>query len=156
VVRCVEANGLQLAFQRSPIRKPCKLTEEPQKQLEQTFQQTPTEAGSTRRRGRRHFFASFSRKRSTLGIQPLLSAVDKKSELSYQKPRRTVAETERGNRDEFDDKLKKRREMDVTVVCIDQTRYLCELNRVPSWFPRGTRPSVELSSRRAWRDLRGW
>ncbi|MFC7198017.1 IS630 family transposase [Halospeciosus flavus] len=50
---------------------------------------------------------------------------------------------------------KKRREMDATVVCIDQTKKSVQVEPRAAWFPRGTRPSVELSGQREWTCLLG-
>ena len=45
---------------------------------------------------------------------------------------------------------KKRREMDATVACIDQIKEPVAVETRAAWFPRGTRPSVELSGQRDW------
>jgi len=45
--------------------------------------------------------------------------------------------------------------MDATVVCIDQTRKSVQVEPRAAWFPRDTRPSVELSGRRDWTCLLG-
>jgi hypothetical protein len=50
---------------------------------------------------------------------------------------------------------KKRREMDATVVCIDQTKKSVQVEPRAAWFPRGTRPSIELSGQRDWTCLLG-
>jgi Tfp pilus assembly protein PilX len=47
----------------------------------------------------------------------------KEAGLSYQKPRPTAAESDVEEQETFREELKKkRREMDATVVCIDQTK----------------------------------
>ena len=46
----------------------------------------------------------------------------KEAGLSYQKPRPTAAESGAEKQETFREKLKKRWEMNVTVVCVDQTR----------------------------------
>jgi len=45
--------------------------------------------------------------------------------------------------------------MDATVVCIDQTKKSVRVEPRAAWFPRGTRPSVELSGQRDWTCLLG-
>ena len=40
--------------------------------------------------------------------------------------------------------------MDATAVCIDQTERSVAVEPRAAWFPRGTRPSVELSGQRDW------
>ncbi len=40
--------------------------------------------------------------------------------------------------------------MDATIVCIDQTKKSVQVEPRAAWFPRGTRPSVELSGQREW------
>jgi len=45
--------------------------------------------------------------------------------------------------------------MDATVVRIDQTEKSVQAELRAAWFPRGTRPSVELSGRRDWPCLVG-
>ena len=45
--------------------------------------------------------------------------------------------------------------MDATVVCIDQTKKSVQVEPRASWFPRGTRPAVELSGQRDWTCLLG-
>jgi hypothetical protein len=55
----------------------------------------------------------------------------------------------------FERKLQKRREMDATVVAIDQTKKSVQVEPRATWFPRGTRPSVELSGQRDWTCLLG-
>jgi len=45
--------------------------------------------------------------------------------------------------------------MDATVVCIDQTKKSVQVEPRAAWFPRGTRPSVELSGQRDWTCLLG-
>ncbi len=45
--------------------------------------------------------------------------------------------------------------MDTTVVCIDQTKKSVQVESRAAWFPRGTRPAVELSGQRDWTCLLG-
>jgi transposase len=45
--------------------------------------------------------------------------------------------------------------MDATVVCIDQTKKSVRVEPRAAWFPRGTRPSVELSGQRDWTCVLG-
>ena len=45
--------------------------------------------------------------------------------------------------------------MDATVVCIDQTKKSVQVEPRAAWFPRGTRPSVELSGQHDWTCLLG-
>ena len=45
--------------------------------------------------------------------------------------------------------------MDATVVCIDQTKKSVQVEPRAAWFPRGTRPAVELSGQRDWTCLLG-
>ncbi|PGF17155.1 IS630 family transposase [Natrinema sp. CBA1119] len=80
----------------------------------------------------------------------------KEAGLSYQKPRRTAAGSEADEQETFREELKKkRREMDATVVCIDQTKKSVQVEPRAAWFPRGTRPAVELSGQRDWTCLLG-
>ena len=51
--------------------------------------------------------------------------------------------------------LKKRREPDATVVCIDQTRASVQVEPRKAWFPKGSRPAVELSGQRDWTCVLG-
>ncbi len=45
--------------------------------------------------------------------------------------------------------------MDATVVCIDQTKKSVQVEPRAAWFPRGTRPAIELSGQRDWTCLLG-
>jgi len=45
--------------------------------------------------------------------------------------------------------------MDASVVCIDQIKKSVQVEPRAAWFPRGTRPSVELSGQRDWMYLLG-
>ena len=45
--------------------------------------------------------------------------------------------------------------MDATVVCVDQIKKSVQVEPRAAWFPRGTRPSVELSGQRDWTCLLG-
>jgi len=45
--------------------------------------------------------------------------------------------------------------MDAAVVCLDQIKKSVQVEPRAAWFPRGTRPSVELSGQRDWTCLLG-
>ena len=45
--------------------------------------------------------------------------------------------------------------MDATVDCIDQPKKSVRVEPRAAWFPRGTRPSVELSGQRDWTCVLG-
>ena len=45
--------------------------------------------------------------------------------------------------------------MDATVVFIDQTKESVQIEPRAAWFPRGTRPSVELFGLQDWPCLLG-
>jgi hypothetical protein len=45
--------------------------------------------------------------------------------------------------------------MDATVICIGQTKKSVQFEPCAAWFPRDTRPSVELSGQRDWTCLLG-
>jgi hypothetical protein len=45
--------------------------------------------------------------------------------------------------------------MAATVACIEQTKKSVQVEPCAAWFPRGTRPSVELSGQRDWTCLLG-
>jgi hypothetical protein len=45
--------------------------------------------------------------------------------------------------------------MDATVVCIDQTEKAVQAERRTAWFPRCTRPAVEVPGQRDWTCLPG-
>ena len=80
----------------------------------------------------------------------------KEAGLRYQKPRRTAAEADETEQEAFrNEPKKKRQEMDATVVCIDQTKKSVQGEPRAAWFPRGTRPTVELSGQRDWTCLLG-
>ncbi len=79
----------------------------------------------------------------------------KEAGLSFQKPRRTAGESEAEEQETFREELKKGREMDATVVCIDQTKKFVQVEPHAAWFPHGTRPAVELSGQRDWTCLLG-
>ncbi|MGM0717960.1 MAG: IS630 family transposase [Halobacteriota archaeon] len=95
----------------------------------------------------------------TYGVEysiPSCRRLLKEAGLSYQKPRRSAAEADEDEQEAFHDELKKkRREMDATVVCIDQTKKSVQVEPSAALFPRGTRPSVELSGQRDWTCLLG-
>lgn len=52
-------------------------------------------------------------------------------------------------------KSNNRAEMDAKIVCIDQTKKPVQVEPRAAWFPRCTRPSVELSSQSDWTCLFG-
>lgn len=58
----------------------------------------------------------------------------KEAGLSYQQSPRTAAEAEPEDRDKFDEELKNRREMDATVVCIDQTKKFMQVEPLTTGF----------------------
>nr|WP_254546800.1 IS630 family transposase [Halomarina sp. BND7] len=95
----------------------------------------------------------------TYGVEysiPSCRRLLKEAGLSYQKPRRSADEADEDEQEAFHDELKKkRREMDATVVCIDQTKKPVQVKPRTAWFLRGTRPSVELSDQRDWTCLLG-
>ncbi|WP_136689348.1 IS630 family transposase [Halorhabdus amylolytica] len=95
----------------------------------------------------------------TYGVEysiPSCRRLLKEAGLSYQKPRRKAAEADEDEQETFHEELKKkRREMDATVVCIDQTKKSVQVEPRAAWFPRGTRPSVKLSGQRDWTCLLG-
>jgi hypothetical protein len=74
----------------------------------------------------------------------------KEAGLSYQKPRCSAAGADKDEQETFHDELKKRREMDAAVVCIDQSKKSVQLEPRAAWFPRGTRPSVEQFGQPDW------
>lgn len=45
--------------------------------------------------------------------------------------------------------------MDATVVCIKETKKSVQVESRAEWFPRGTRPPVELAGQRDWTCLLG-
>ncbi len=45
--------------------------------------------------------------------------------------------------------------MDAIVVCIDQIKKSGQVEPRATWFPRGTRPAVELSGQHDWTCLQG-
>jgi hypothetical protein len=45
--------------------------------------------------------------------------------------------------------------MGTPVVCIDQTKKSVQFEPRATWFPRGTRPAVELPGQRDWTCLLG-
>jgi len=57
--------------------------------------------------------------------------------LSYQIPRRTASESGADEQETFREELKKRREMDATVVCIDQTKKSVQVEPRAAGKPRG-------------------
>ena len=88
--------------------RPRKLTEEQQKQLEQTLQQPPTEAGIDAPAWTPALLDEFLEETFDVDYSiPSCRRLMKEAGLSYQKPRRTAAEAEPEDRDEFHDDLKK-------------------------------------------------
>jgi len=45
--------------------------------------------------------------------------------------------------------------MDAKIVCIDKNKKSVQVELRAAWFPRGTRPGVELSGQRDWTCLLG-
>ncbi len=88
--------------------RPRKLTEEQQKQLEQTLQQPPTEAGIDAPAWTPTLLDGFLEETFDVDYSiPSCRRLMKEAGLSYQKPRRTAAEAEPDDRDEFHEELKK-------------------------------------------------
>jgi len=79
----------------------------------------------------------------------------KEARLSYQNHAAQPPNLMPMSKKRFERKLQKRREMDATVVAIDQTKKSVQVEPRATWFPRGTRPSVELSGQRDWTCLLG-
>ncbi len=88
--------------------RPRKLTEKQQKQLEQTLQEPPTEVGIDAPAWTPALLCEFLEE--TFDVEysiPSCRRLMKEAGLSYEKPRRTAAEAEPEDRDEFHDDLKK-------------------------------------------------
>ncbi|WP_222914137.1 IS630 family transposase [Natrinema sp. SYSU A 869] len=134
-----------------------KLSEEEQETFEETVHESPEEVGIdapawTPALVQQYLDETYDVEYSLPSCRRLL----KEAGLSYQKPRRTAAEAEADEQETFHEELKKkRREMDATVVCLDQTKKSVQVEPRAAWFPRGTRPAVELSGQRDWTCLLG-
>ncbi|MFC6716702.1 IS630 family transposase [Halovalidus salilacus] len=134
-----------------------KLSETEQEQFEATVHGSPAEVGLdapawTPALVQQYLAETYDVEYSLPSCRRLL----KEAGLSYQKPRRTVAESDADAQETFRKEFKKkRRELDATVVCIDQTKKSVQVEPRAAWFPRGTRPSVELSGQRDWTCLLG-
>ena len=134
-----------------------KISETQQEEFEETVHDPPSEVGIdapawTPALAQDYLDETYGVEYSISSCRRLL----KEAGLSYQKPRRSAAEADQDEQEEFYDVLKKkRREMDATVVCIDQTKKSVQVEPRAAWFPRGRRPSVELSGQRDWTCLLG-
>jgi hypothetical protein len=78
-----------------------------------------------------------------------------KKGVGYQKPCWKAAEADEDEQEAFHDELKKRQEMDPTVVYMDRSKKFVQIEPRAARKPRGTRPSVELSDHRDWTCLLG-
>nr|WP_191452955.1 IS630 family transposase [Halogeometricum sp. CBA1124] len=134
-----------------------KLSESQQEEFEETVHEPPHEFGIDAPAWTPALVQEYLEE--TYGVEysiPSCRRLLKEAGLSYQKPRRSAAEADEDEQEAFHDELKKkRREMDATVVCIDQTKKSVQVEPRAAWFPRGTRPSVELSGQRDWTCLLG-
>ncbi|WP_139043036.1 IS630 family transposase [Halorubrum tropicale] len=134
-----------------------KISEKQQKEFEQTVHESPEEIGVDAPAWTPALAQEYLEE--TYGVDysiPSCRRLLKEAGLSYQKPRRTAAESDEDDQEAFHDEIKKKRqEMDATVVCIDQTKKSVQVEPRAAWFPRGTRPSVELSGQRDWTCLLG-
>ncbi|MDB2246562.1 IS630 family transposase, partial [Halorubrum ezzemoulense] len=134
-----------------------KLSEKQQQEFEQTVHESPEEIGVDAPAWTPALAQEYLEE--TYGVDysiPSCRRLLKEAGLSYQKPRRSASESDEDEQHEFYDEIKKkRREMDATVVCIDQTKKSVQVEPRAAWFPRGTRPSVELSGQRDWTCLLG-
>ncbi|WP_086009782.1 IS630 family transposase [Natrinema pellirubrum] len=134
-----------------------KLSDRQQEEFEQTVHEPPTEVGYDAPAWTPALVQQFLEE--TYGVEysyPSCRRLLKEAGLSYQKPRRSAAEADEDEQEEFHEEFqKKRREMDATVVCIDQTKKSVQVEPRAAWFPRGTRPSVDLSGQRDWTCLLG-
>ncbi|WP_144906696.1 IS630 family transposase [Halobellus captivus] len=134
-----------------------KLSDPEQKNFQETVHEPPEKAGIDAPAWTPALVQEYLEE--TYGVEysiPSCRRLLKEAGLSYQKPRRKAAESDEDEQEAFHDELKKkRREMDATVVCIDQTKKSVQVEPRAAWFPRGTRPSVELSGQRDWTCLLG-
>ena len=119
--------------------RPRKLTDEQQKELEQTLQQPPAEAGIDAPASTPALLTDFLEETFDVDYSlPSCRRLMKEAGLSYQKPHRTAVEAEPADRDEFHDELKKkRREMDATVVCLTEVWGLAPGFRPIDFYPLG-------------------
>ncbi|WP_092817032.1 IS630 family transposase [Halopenitus malekzadehii] len=134
-----------------------KISEKQQQEFEQTVHESPEEIGVDAPAWTPALAQEYLEE--TYGVDysiPSCRRLLKEAGLSYQKPRRSAPESDEDDQEAFHDEIKKkRREMDATVVCIDQTKKSVQVEPRAAWFPRGTRPSVELSGQRDWTCLLG-
>jgi len=104
-------------------RKNRKLSEREQEQFKATVHEFPEEVGldapaSTPALVQQYLDETYDVEYSIPSCRRLL----KEAGLSYQKPRRTAAESDADDKIRSAKSSKKRREMDAIVVCIDQTK----------------------------------
>lgn len=134
-----------------------KLSESQQKEFEEVVHNPPREVGIDAPASTPALVQHYLEE--TYGVEYLIPSCRrllKEAGLSYQKPRRSAAEADEAEQEEFHDEFKKKRqEIDATVVCIDQTKKSVRVEPRAAWFPRGTRPSVKLSGQRDWTCLLG-
>ncbi|MFB6199013.1 MAG: IS630 family transposase [Halobacteriaceae archaeon] len=134
-----------------------KLSESQQEEFEQTVQDPPAEVGIDAPAWTPALVKQYLE--DTYGVEysrPSCRRLLKEAGLSYQKPRPSAAEADPDEHEEFHDELKKKREaLDAMIVCIDQTKTSVQVEPRAAWFPRGSRPSVELSGQRDWTCLLG-
>ncbi|MFW5955909.1 MAG: IS630 family transposase [Halorhabdus sp.] len=132
-----------------------KLSENQLKEFRETLHESPREVGYdepawTTKLVRHHLETAYDVEYSIPSCRRLL----KEAGLSYQKPRPENAKAEPEDREEFDETpKKKRRDLDATVVCIDQTKTSVNGDPTQAWFQRNSRPRVELSGLRDWTCL---
>jgi hypothetical protein len=74
----------------------------------------------------------------------------KEAKLSHRKPLHSAAKINQTKQEAFTMNSKKRQEVDGTGPRIDQTKKSMQVESRIVWFPRGTRPSVELFKQRGW------
>nr|WP_246391899.1 transposase [Halosimplex pelagicum] len=79
----------------------------------------------------------------------------KEAGLSYQKPRRTAAEAEESDQENFHDEIKKAAGNGRYSSLYRPNQKSVQVEPRAAWFPRGTRPTVELSGQRDWTCLLG-
>ena len=113
-----------------------KLSESQQEEFEETVHDPPEEVGIDAPVWTPVLVQQYLT--DTYGVEysiPSCRRLLKEAGLSYQKQRRTAAEADGDERGEFHDEQKKRREMDGTVVCIDQTKKSVQVEPRAAWFP---------------------
>jgi transposase len=134
-----------------------KLSDSKQQEFEETVHEPPEEAGIDAPAWTPVLVQEYLQE--TYGVEysiPSCRRLLKEAGLSYQKPRRTAAEADEDEQKEFHEELKKkRRKMDATVVCIDQTKKSVQFETRAAWFSLGMKSSVELSGQRDWTCLLG-